>query len=356
MRPHDSAPKNPQNAMPSATPSTEIADAHLPLVAGIDVGGTNIKIGLVDQAGARLAYTKIDTQQSQGPHDAARRTAAAVDGLLEQLGVAKSKVARAGLATPGPMDLQRGLLLRPGNLPAWHNSPVQQLFSEAVGLPVTYANDANAAAFGEFWVGGGADVDNMMLVTLGTGIGSGVIIEGKLLVGAHGAGGELGHIVIDCRPDAVPNSLRLRGTLEGECGSYGVVRRAKEALERPGASSSLDDEAVAAITPLAVAQAAEAGDQLALGVVMDTARLLAAGLASGIHTVDPERVLIGGAMTFGGAGHPLGEQFLATLRSETAARIFESLRDKIDIHFARLGGDAGYIGAAGLAQQDSAGG
>lgn len=326
--------------------------ATLPLVAGIDVGGTNIKIGLVDQAGSQPAYTKIATQQALGPHDAARRTAQAVKELRSELGLAQADVSCAGLATPGPMDLERGMLLRPGNLPAWHNSPVQQLFSDAVGLPVTYANDANAAAFGEYWVGGGADVDNMMLVTLGTGIGSGVIVDGRLLVGAHGAGGELGHIVIDCRESAVPNSLGLRGTLEGECGSYGVVRRANEALARQSSSSLLAGDTATGITPLAIAEAAEAGDQLALGIVMDTARLLAAGLASGIHTVDPERVLIGGAMTFGGAGHPLGEQFLATVRRETAARIFESLRDKVEIAFAQLGGDAGFIGAAGLARQE----
>lgn len=336
--------------MPPNEPTAEVSESS-PLFVGVDVGGTNIKLGVVDDGGQSVAFTKIATQQADGPQRSAERTAEALDQLMVERGVDRSRVARAGLATPGPIDLPNGILLKPGNLQAWHNSPVRDLFSQACDLPFTYANDASAAAFGEYWSGSGADVHNMVLVTLGTGVGGGIIVEGRLLVGAHGNGGEVGHIVIDCRDDAPNNTLDLRGTLEGYCGSYGVLARMRMALENSKPTSLLRELPDNQLTPLAISQAAEAGDQLALGVIMDTAKLLAIGLASLIHTVDPESVVIGGAMTFGGAGHPLGERFLAELRSQTKVRVFESLRDVVQINFANLGGDAGYIGAAGLARE-----
>lgn len=338
--------------MPTSSELLPIDRAKLPLYAGIDVGGTNIKIGLIDEAGRTVAFTKTATDQHEGPQRAAERTAFALAELQGQIDLAPGAVVRAGLATPGPMDLEAGILLQPGNLPAWHNSPVRQLFASACKLPVTYANDANAAAFGEYWAGAGADVQNMVLVTLGTGVGGGIIINERLLHGSHGAGGEIGHIVIDCHDDAPANTLGLRGTLEGYVGSYSLIARMRQALATSDRPSELRNLADDDFTPLAVANAAESGDSLALGVIMDTAKYLAIGLATAIHTVDPERVVIGGAMTFGGAGHTLGEKFLDEVRRQTRLRIFESLRDAVTIDFARLGGDAGYIGAAGLARQE----
>lgn len=323
-----------------------------PLFVGMDVGGTNIKLGVVDDLGKSIAFTKIATRQADGPQRAAERTAEALKQLMEDRAIDRTQVVRAGLATPGPIDLPNGMLLKPGNLQAWHDSPVRDLFSQACQLPCTYANDASAAAFGEYWSGSGAEVRNMVLVTLGTGVGGGIIVDGRLLVGAHGNGGEIGHIVIDCHDDAPINTLNLRGTLEGYCGSYAVLARVRAALSDSSVASPLRELSDDQLTPLVVSKAAEAGDELALSVIMDTAKLLAIGLASLIHTVDPESVVIGGAMTFGGAGHPLGERFLTELRSQTKERIFESLRDVVSIDFASLGGDAGYIGSAGLAREE----
>ncbi|QDU59012.1 ROK family protein [Aeoliella mucimassa] len=326
--------------------------AKLPLFAGIDVGGTNIKIGIVDSTGERIAFTKIETRQEEGPQRAAERSAESLASLIDAVGGKPTDVVRAGLATPGPMDIPAGLLLQPGNLRAWHFSPVRDLFSQACGVPVTFANDANAASFGEFWTGAGAEVRNMVLFTLGTGVGGGIIVDGRLLVGSHGAGGEVGHIVIDCRDDAPNNTCNLRGTLEGYCGAYGVLARTRTAIAQSDGNTSLAKLEGDDLTPLAIAEAAEAGDELATSIIMETAKMLAIGMASVIHTVDPESVVIGGAMTFGGAGNALGERFLEEVRTQTRKRIFENLKDTIAIDFARLGGDAGYIGAAGLACDD----
>ena len=127
--------------MPEPTDFITAADAKMPLFIGIDVGGTNIKVGLVDDLGRTLAYLSVSTEQEKGAEDASRRMGEGVQQVIEQAGVAMSDVVHAGLATPGPMDIPSGMLLDPGNLPAWHNSPMRDYVSRACGLPVRYAND-----------------------------------------------------------------------------------------------------------------------------------------------------------------------------------------------------------------------
>lgn len=324
-----------------------------PLFIGVDVGGTNIKLGIVADSGAAVAESSIPTHADQGAPTAATRIGAAMKELVSSAGVARDAVKRIGLVTPGPIDVPNGMILCPGNLPAWHNSPIRDLISAACGLPVTFANDANAAAYGEFWVGSARDVSSFVFFTMGTGIGGGIVVDDMLIEGLHGCGAELGHIIIDCADNAPINSIGIRGTLEGYCGAYAVVRRAEEALAKGDASSlRRRREDGEEITPLMIAQEAEAGDVLAYDIVMQTARYMAIGLVTAIHSIDPAFVAIGGAMTFGGAGHPLGEKFIERMRAETRSRLIPSLRDQIAIDFAALGGDAGYIGAAGLARRE----
>ncbi len=328
-----------------------LAEAELPLFIGIDVGGTNIKLGLIDNRGRTLAYHSVPTEVERGADDAVRRMCEAVNELLNKAGAKKSDVARIGVATPGPMDIKAGMILKPGNLPTWWNYPIRDRVAEACGKPVRFANDANAAAFGEYWQGAGNSSRNMVLLTMGTGIGGGIVLEDYLIEGAHSCGAECGFIIIESDPQARRDTQNLTGTLEGYCGSYGVVGRAVDALQA-GRDSSLATvlKNEGEITPLAIADAAEAGDALALEVVMDTARYLAIGIVTLIHTVDPDSVVLGGAMTFGGAGHPLGEKFIQRVRDEVRPRILTALQDSLRIEFARLGSDAGFVGAAGLAR------
>lgn len=336
--------------MPNSEEFITKTDAQLPLFFGVDVGGTNIKLGLVDDLGRTLAYRSIPTQAERGADDACQRMAETMDELLVGAGVAKTDVARVGLATPGPIDLETGYIISPGNLPEWWNYPIRGRLAELSGLPVRYANDANAAAFGEFWCGAGKDIHSMVLLTLGTGIGGGIVVGDHLLEGTNGCGGECGHILVDPSDEAPKDTLDKTGSLEAYCGSYGVIGRAEAALaagrqSRLGEVASKDE-----LTPLAIAHAAEAGDALAREVVMETAHWLGIGIVSLIHTIDPDNVVLGGAMTFGGDGHPLGEEFLQAVVDATRPRLLEPLRAKLRIDFAQLGGDAGYIGAAGLAR------
>jgi len=326
-------------------------DAQMPLFVGIDVGGTNIKLGLVDDRGRTLAYRSIPTEADRGAEDASRRMAEGVARLLEQAGANKNNVARVGLATPGPMDIPSGMLFQPGNLRAWWNFPIRDRVSEHCGLLVRFANDANAAAYGEYWRGAGTECHSLVLLTLGTGIGGGIIVGDTLIEGAHSCGSECGHVLIDPRDDARRDSLDKTGSLEAYCGAYALVARTNEALGA-GRTSTLADRRAAgeSITPLLIAEAAEAGDLLAREIVMDTAHYLALGIVTLIHTIDPDSVVLGGAMTFGGAGHPLGEAFLERIRDDVRPRLLQTLRDPLRIDFAQLGSDAGYIGAAGLAR------
>jgi glucokinase len=337
--------------MPDPDQFVPLSKARLPLFVGIDLGGTNTKLGLVDELGRTLAYHSVATDAHHGPEDAVARMAEGVDYLVKQAGAQKKDLARVGLATPGPMDIPSGMLLTPGNLPDWWNFPIRDRVSQACTLPVRFANDANAAAYGEYWQGAGIECQSMVMITLGTGVGGGIVIGDLLVEGAHSCGGECGHILIDPSDDAPRDSLEKTGSLEAYCGSYGVVGRAVAALEAGRKSLLAEMHARGEeITPLDIAEAADRGDQLARQVVLDTAHYLALGIVNFVHTIDPEYVVLGGGMTFGGAGSPLGEEFLQKIRDVARHRLLPPLRPTLRVEFARLGGDAGYLGAAGLAR------
>lgn len=336
--------------MPERAALISLADAKRPLFIGVDVGGTNIKLGLVDDAGRTVGYHSVPTKAELGGADAVGRIAEGVEHMLEQAGATISDVARVGVATPSA-DTLTGKVAEPGNLPAWWHFPIRDLVSEACGLPVRFANDANAAAYGEFWAGAGSQNHSMVMITLGTGVGGGIIVGDQLIEGAHSFGGECGHILVDPRDDARLDSFEKTGSLEAYCGAYGIVARTKEALDADRESSlAAVGSGGQEITPLDIAKAAEQGDTLAIEIVMETARYLALGIVTVVHTIDPDSIVIGGGVNFGGAGHPLGEQFLQCIRDEARPRLISTLRDTLHVDFAQLGGDAGYIGAAGLAR------
>jgi len=326
------------------------ADARQPLFAGLDLGGTNIKAALVDSAGAMLAFHTEPTAVGRGPEDAALRMGRAVGILAAQAGVSTETIARVGLGTPGPQDLPAGLILTAGNLPGWENFPIRDRVAAHCGHGVSYANDANAAAYGEFWVGSGRAASSLILLTLGTGVGGGIIIGDLNVSGAHSHGSECGHIVVDASADARRCPLGHPGDLEAYASATALVARAREALAA-GAGGMLTT-AAAPLTPIVIADAARAGDPLARDLILETARWLGIGVVTLMHTIDPEMVLIGGAMTFGGDADPLGREFIDRVRDEVRGRTFPVLAEKTMIRYASLGGDAGSIGAAGLARLD----
>ena len=334
-------------------PETTARDARRPLFVGVDVGGTNIKFGLVDDAGATLAYTSIPTEDEKGCDDAISRMRSTIAQLLEEHGLAWDEVAAVGLATPGTMDIPGGMILAPVNLPGWRYYPLREKLSEATGKPVTFANDANAAAFGEFWVGSGSEYPSLTMLTLGTGVGGGIIIGDLSVDGEHSHGSELGHTIIDYHENARLCSCGQRGHLEAYASATAVVARTQQALDE-GRHSSLEGRMKQGdkLTSLVVYQEATAGDELAREIVMDTARFVGIGAVTLLHTIDPAALVLGGAMDFGGPGDPLGDEFLTRVRQEIDQRAFPVVAENVVVNFASLGGDAGYLGAAGLARAE----
>lgn len=329
------------------------SQARSPFFLGVDVGGTNIKIGLLDDTGATLAFKSIITNEPAGPGQAVERIASTCRELCASVDLELTAVRCIGLGTPGTMCLKRGLLLQPPNLPNWFNFPIQQALAEATGRPVTFVNDANAAAFGEYWVGTGADFESLAMLTLGTGVGGGIISEGHMINGSNSFGSESGHIIVDCRPDA-----RLcvwgggRGHLEAYASASAVAAIATERLES-GAESSLQAHLRegGSVSAKQVHDAALANDSFALSIVDETAYYLGIGVATTVHTTDPGMVVLGGAMDFGGRNCAVGQRFLRGIVEEFKNRTFSNVFSGTQIDFATLGGDAGYIGAAGLARQ-----
>ncbi len=328
-----------------------LEEARRPLYAGVDLGGTNIKAVLVDDLGRVVAFHTEKTHSERGPEDAAARMGGAVRLLARQAGIATADIAAVGLGSPGPLDIPAGTIVRAGNLVGWDNFPLRDRVAAHAGLPVTFANDANAAACGEFWVGAGREYDSLILLTLGTGVGGGIIIGELNVEGAHSHGSECGHMIVDPSETARMCPCGQSGHLEAYCSAKSLVARAEEAIAA-GRTGSLVTAVAAGepLTPILVGREAEAGDGLAIELVMETARWLGIGIVSLLHAIDPEAVMLGGAMTFGGERAALGRAFLERIQAEVRRRTFPTLAEKTVIGFASLGGDAGSIGAAGLAR------
>jgi glucokinase len=339
--------------MASEPKITEVSRAQAPFFWGIDIGGTGIKIGLVDDVGQTLWYERIPTRESEGPDAAVDRVARLILGFEEE----HPEIERAihvGLGAPGPMDLKRGWLVAPPQLPTWWDFPIRDAVAQLIQRPVAFLNDANAAAFGEFWLGSGREDDSMVMLTLGTGVGGGIIVDGEMVNGENSFGSECGHILVDPAPHA-----RLcvwgggRGQLEAYASASAVVERTRQRLTE-GAESLLagtlggsDQE----LTAKRVYEAAEQGDQLALEIIDETAHWLGVGVTTLVHTLDPGSVVLGGAMNFGGADSPIGQRFLRGVIDEFRDRTFENVFAGTTIKFATLGGDAGYLGVAGYARK-----
>ncbi len=321
-------------------------DHSQPLFVGIDVGGTSIKLGLVSDSGIVLGSTSFSTDANHSPEVAVHETQMAIAALSRQLGVESEQIVAAGLGTPGPMDLRAGLILEPVNLPGWRHYPIRDHLSEAISLPVTFTNDANAAAYGEFWLGSAREYSSLVFFTLGTGVGGGIIIDDFCVEGAHSLGAELGHMRIDTQPNARTCSCGRPGHLEAYASATAVVSRTLEALKTR--SSRLND--IRPLTAFAVFSAAEQGDELANAIIEETADFLAKGIDIVSNVIDPQAVLLGGAMTFGGHGSIVGRRFLERIVRQVKDSVFPEISQSMKIDFAQLGSEAGFIGAAGLAR------
>ena len=212
--------------MPETRRFIAAKEAKPPLFAGIDLGGTNIKVGVVDDLGRPLSWLSMPTEIERGPEDAARAHGRRPCSTRSpRPGWRPRPLPASGSARPAPWTSPPACCSQPVNLKGWDNFPIRDRVSHHCGLPVTFANDANAAAYGEFWVGSGRDFHSMVLFTLGTGIGCGIIIGDMVVGGEHSHGGECGHIIIDFDDDARMCGCGQRGHLEAYASATAVIKR-----------------------------------------------------------------------------------------------------------------------------------
>lgn len=317
-----------------------------PWIVGVDIGGTNLVVGLVPlEGGPPQGLRTRATQPRRGAdaavQDIARMTGEAIDETLRTHGGGASDVVGVGIGCPGPLDLEAGVVVKTPNL-GWSGYPIRDRIAEAVGLPAALDNDANCATYGEWWLGAGRGTRSLVGLTLGTGIGGGVILDGRLVRGASGCAGEVGHMTIDMhgRRCACGNY----GCLEAYASGPNIAARAREGLEVGDVSTltELVDGDLSRITALTVYEALVAGDAYAQEVMTETAKFLGAGIANLVNILNPEMVVLVGGVTR--AGHHL----LTPLRSEVRRRAFEFATRACRIVGGELPETAGVIGAAGV--------
>ena len=311
------------------------------LFVGLDVGGSTMKAGVVDDAGQVLASVHLATEAHRGQEFGLARMCETIGLAVTSAGASLEQIAGIGVATPGTMDIPRGIILDPPNLKPWKNVPVRQHVQGVFSKPTAFQNDANAAALGEFWVGAGKGVHSMVLYTLGTGVGGGIVIGHRVLEGEHSHGAELGHMKIEMTNPRQCGCGRW-GCLEAYASATAVVKRTQEALQAASQSSlaSLPE-----LTARAIFDAALAGDALGEKIVEETAYYLAVGATNMLHTVDPDMVVFAGGMIAAGEG------FLDRIRKYVKELAFPVPAEKARLCYAKLGTDAGFIGAAACARQ-----
>ena len=262
---------------------------------GIDLGGTTVKIAYFDETGTMLDKWEIPTVTEGGGKQILPDIAAAIRHYMDAYQIADTAVLGLGIGVPGPVNSQ-GVVNKCINL-GWGVFNIAEELSALTGFPVKAGNDANVAALGEFWKGGGQGCNNMVFVTLGTGVGGGIVVEGNLLHGAHGSGAEIGHLVIN-RKETVPCNCGKYGCVEQYCSATGIVRLAKLYLSSNDVPSDLN--AVEPLTCKDIFDAAKAGDEAANAILDQVYAYMGEFLANVCSTVNPEVVVIGGGVSKAG--------------------------------------------------------
>jgi glucokinase len=311
-------------------------------VLGFDIGGTYLVFGSVAEDGSRLvALASEPTHAEAGERDVLDRLVALAARTIEQTRreLPGAEIAGIGVGAPGPLDTKSGIVLLTPNL-GWVNLPLRQIIHDRLGLPAVLDNDANCAVLGEWWVGAARGSRHAIGITIGTGIGGGLILDGRLYHGASDVAGEIGHTTVDTEGRRC--KCGNYGCLEAYASGPNIALRAVEAIEA-GAESRLASYVggdLGRITAQTVYQAANDGDQIALEVVNDTARFLGTGIGNLLNVFNPEVVVICGGVTLA------GDHLFVPLRREVARRAFKPAVNACRIVSGELVGTAGVYGAA----------
>ena len=324
-------------------------------IVGVDLGGTNIVAGAMTADGSRhLAMRSIKTNSAVGDEGVAERIVGLVEGVIldtiEQSDASRRDFVGIGVGAPGPLDRERGVVLVAPNL-GWKDFPLRQRVQDRLNLPTTLDNDANCATFGEWWQGSARGGRNVVGLTIGTGIGGGLILDGALYHGSSDMAGEIGHTTIDL------NGRHCKcgnyGCLEAYASATAIATRAREVLVREEGESllpSMVNGNLELITAQIVYDAAHRGDPLANEIVRDTARYLGAGIANLLNIFNPDIVVLAGGVT------AAGDALFVPLRAEVKRRAFSPAVRAVRIVPGELPGTAGVVGAVASFKQQHLGG
>jgi len=322
-----------------------MARSKLPVVA-VDIGGTKIITAVFDANGAMLSRIYCLTLAREGPAKVIKRLIGAIDQAIEKAGLVRGLMGGIGVAAAGIIDINRGLVSDAPNLPQWHNIPLRDLLADSLKKPVFLLNDANAAALEEHRMGAGIGLDNLIYITVSTGIGGGMIINGELYNGTDGCAAEIGHMIIKIGGPVC--KCGKKGFLESMASGTAIAKLAQKQLRKGKASimTGMVDHKVGNVTAEVVAAAARKRDALALAVIDESANYLGIGLANLVNLMNPQMIIVGGGVS------KMGEMLMRPVRRSMKLHAFNLPARTVRLVRPRLGVDAELTGAAIFAREN----
>ena len=312
---------------------------------GVDLGGTNIVSAIVDYQGKIVSSLKVPTLAENGREATIKRIIETIHKNIAQSNIAPGNIIGIGIGAPGPLDIKKGVINFAPNLPGWRDVPLKKILEDEFNLKVVLENDANAAAWGERCFGVGRGVDNLVCFTLGTGIGGGIIINGKIYHGNNCGAAELGHITVN--KDGPRCNCGNYGCLEAYSSATGIKNRIKKRIKEGIKSKFLNfdnnnDELLESLRLKLIFETARKGDKLTKDIVEEAITYLGIAIANIVNILNPEMVVLVGGIT------NEGEKLLSPIREEVKKRAFYSNYKSLKIVIGELGGNAGVLGAAAL--------
>jgi len=311
---------------------------------GVDLGGTNIVSAIVNYQGKIVSRLKVPTLAEKGKETTVKRIIEAIHKNIAQSTITPDDIIGIGIGAPGPLDIKRGIINFAPNLPGWRDIPLKKILEDEFNMKIVLENDANAAAWGERCFGAGQGINNLVCFTLGTGIGGGIIIDGKIYHGNNCGAGELGHMTVN--KDGPRCNCGNYGCLEAYSSATGVKNRIKSRIKEGIKSDFLnfdsDDELLDSIRLKSIFETARKGDKLTKDIVEEAISYLGIAIANITNILNPEMVVLVGGIT------NEGDKLLIPLKEEVKKRAFYSNYKSLKIVIGELGGNAGVLGAAAL--------
>jgi len=310
---------------------TKISNIH---VLAADIGGTNTRIAVVNENGDIHTLLKKSTYCKEGRDEMIKFIVSFAGETIEKSKLPIEEICGMGIGFPGPLNAETGTIFNPPNLNGWDSVPLRDILEKELRVPVAIENDANAAALGEWWKGAGSGTCSLFCITLGTGVGGGIILDGKVWHGASSIAGEIGHTTVI--RDGIQCTCGNIGCLEAYACSGGILKRVNNALLEEGGKGGLEP-----LTNLKqVDQMIMQGNEVVLNVIRETGLILGIAIANIANLINPEMIVLFGGVT------NLGEHLVEPLKEEVKRRAFKKATESLRIELSQLGDNSGVLGAA----------